>query len=230
MVAPLPRPAAILYDFDYTLADSSSGIIECAQFAFVRMGLPAPQPAAVCQTIGLSLPATFRALAPASSSALISDFISLFVARADEIMVESTVLLPHAAATLAALRQGGLRQAIVTTKYRRRIERVLEREACRDCIETIVGGDDVVEPKPSPEGIFKALSRLGCSAAEAVYVGDSAVDAAAARAAGVRFIAVLTGKTSPAELRRWQPEFLLESLRELPGIMLAPGLSAAASR
>ncbi len=171
MDTPLAYPAAILFDFDYTLADSSAGIVECVQHAFTGINLPAPAPEAICRTIGRSLPETFRALANGAASngaapGLEAEFTRLFIARADAIMVDRTVLLPGVRAALESLRRRGLRQAIVTTKFRRRIEAVLAREACRGCIDVIVGGDDVAEPKPSPEGIRLALRLLGMRAAE----------------------------------------------------------------
>ncbi len=212
--------SALIYDFDYTLADSSAGIVECVRHAFTCLRLPAPEAEAICRTIGRSLPDTFRALSDgavpsASVPELEAEFLRLFIARADEIMVERTVLLPGARETLETLRLRGLRQAIVTTKFRRRIEAVLAREGCRETIDVIVGGDDVAEPKPAPEGLRLALRLLAVDAAACYYVGDSLVDAAAASAAGVPFIAVATGPTPAEDLLRWRPALLLHHVRDL---------------
>ena len=59
-----------------------------------------------------------------------------------------------------------------------------------DCFSVIACGDDVALPKPSPEVYLLALDRLGVSAAEAVAVEDSPHGVAAARAAGLRCIAI----------------------------------------
>ncbi len=220
----LATPAAILYDFDYTLADSSPGIIECVQYAFQCLRLEIPPAEAICRTIGRSLPETFCVLANGAAAAsppeeLESEFIRLFVGRADEIMVQRTRLLPGVKTTLATLRRRGLRQGVVTTKFRRRIESVLARERCRETMDVIVGGDDVVEPKPAPEGILRALASLHLAPADCLYVGDSPVDAAAAQAAGMAFAAVATGVTPEVELRSWQPRALLRGLAELPPLL-----------
>src|SRR5262249_51265508 len=45
----------IIFDFDYTLADSSRGIIQCTNYALLSMGLPSVSDEAVCRTIGMSL-------------------------------------------------------------------------------------------------------------------------------------------------------------------------------
>ena len=55
--------SAVVFDFDFTLADSSAGAIECISFAFQEMGLPRPLPEPIKATIGRSLADTFRTLA-----------------------------------------------------------------------------------------------------------------------------------------------------------------------
>jgi phosphoglycolate phosphatase len=130
-------------------------------------------------------------------------------------MVDLTTFYAGVPEMLQALRLGGLRLGIVTTKYRRRINTLLKREGLESLVDVIVGGDEVDRPKPHPEGLIKALELLGTGAAEAVYVGDSVVDGETARAAGTRFVGVLTGTTTEAELRRWQPYTVLNVVTEL---------------
>jgi len=57
------RFSAVIFDFDYTLADSSQGVLECVNHALGRLGLPAASPEDIKKTIGMSLPATLVALA-----------------------------------------------------------------------------------------------------------------------------------------------------------------------
>ncbi|MCH9034174.1 MAG: HAD family hydrolase [Planctomycetes bacterium] len=54
---------AIVFDFDYTLADSSVPVIDCVNYALGRLGLPAAPPEAIRRTIGLGLPEKLQALA-----------------------------------------------------------------------------------------------------------------------------------------------------------------------
>jgi phosphoglycolate phosphatase len=53
---------AAIFDFDYTLADSSEGCVECVNFAFQEMGLDRHSNEKICRTIGLSLKETFLTL------------------------------------------------------------------------------------------------------------------------------------------------------------------------
>ena len=120
---------AVVFDFDYTLADSSQGAVECINFALGEMGLASVSVEAACRTIGLSLHETFLTLGEHHEPQRCDEFHRLFVQRAEEVMSGLTVLYDSVPPMVQALREGGLRLAIVSTKYRRRISEVLRREA-----------------------------------------------------------------------------------------------------
>lgn len=212
---------AVVFDFDYTLADSSQGAIECINFALGEMGLAPASAEACCRTIGLSLNETFLALAEHHEPQRCAEFYALFVKRAEEVMVNLTELYESVPATIDALREQGLKLAIVSTKYRRRIEAVLEREALMHGFELVIGGEDVAQHKPHPQGLFEAMEKLECSAASVLYVGDSVVDAEVARRAGVPLVVVLSGVTPQSDFGTYEPLAMLEHVSELPQFLLS---------
>jgi phosphoglycolate phosphatase len=211
---------AVVFDFDYTLADSSQGAIECINFALTEMGLDCVPAEAACRTIGLSLNETFLTLAPHHEPHRCEEFYRLFVQRAEQVMANLTVLYDSVPATVESLREGGLRLGIVSTKYRRRINEVLKREALLHGFHVVIGGEDVEQHKPNPEGLFEAMSQLDCSTESLVYVGDSVVDAEVAKRAGVPLIVVLSGVTPRAHFDEYEPLAVLDSVRELPEFLL----------
>jgi phosphoglycolate phosphatase len=219
----MPRFEAVIFDFDYTLADSSRGAIACIGYALSEMGLPAVSDADACRTIGLSLPETFRVLTGETDPERGAAFETLFVAHAAQVMTSRTVLLPATRETVTWLRHAGYRLAIVSTKYRRRIGEILARDELLEAFEVIVGGEDVSRPKPHPEGLLRALQALGDRHAlpseRALYVGDSLADARAAARAGLPFAAVLTGTTPRAAFASCLPYGVLDDLRELPRLL-----------
>ena len=214
---------AVVFDFDYTLADSSQGAIECINFALGEMGLAEASAEACCRTIGLSLNETFLALAENHESHRCPEFYRLFVQRAEEVMAHLTELYESVPVTIDTLREQGLRLAIVSTKYRRRIHQVLEREAMLDRFEVVIGGEDVAQHKPHPQGLFEAMERLECSPASVLYVGDSVVDAELARRAGVPFVNVLSGVTPRSDFDTYEPLATLRHVSELPQFLLSDG-------
>jgi 2-phosphoglycolate phosphatase len=213
------RLQAILLDFDYTLADSSRGVIDCIDFALSALGLPPVSNEAACRTIGLSLPNTLVQLAGPQHADKRDAFTRLFVQRSDEVMAENTVLFPWTAGAIRALKGRGLALGIVSTKYRRRIEAVLEREHLLDLFDVIVGGEDVPQHKPDPASLLQALERLGVRPENALYVGDSVTDAEAANRGAIPFVAVLSGTTTREDLQDHDVYRMIDSLGHLPDLV-----------
>jgi phosphoglycolate phosphatase len=199
-----PCLEAVILDFDYTLVDSSRGVIACIGYALAEMGLPPVSDVDACRTIGLSLPETLRVLTGEAGPQRGAVFEALFIARAEEVMTERTVLLP-------------------ATKYRRRIREILAREGLTGAFDVVIGGEDVSRTKPHPEGLNRALQALGDGQSfpreRALYVGDSLTDARAAERAGLRFAAVLTGTTLRAAFAPYAPWQVLDDLSELPRLL-----------
>ncbi len=205
----------MVFDFDYTLADSSEGVVECANFALGGLGLSSATSEAICQTIGLSLSDTFVKLVGREDVAQSKEFARLFVKRADEVMAALTVLYASVPRTVQRLRKNGLKLGIVSTKYRHRIEGILRRENLLEAFGAIIGGEDVARHKPDPAGLQRAGERLNSVPAQMLYVGDSVVDAETARRGGVAFAAVLSGVTSREVFCRYPVARIANDLTEL---------------
>ena len=190
---------AIIFDFDYTLGDSTMGIVESVNYALDRLGYKTENIDNIKKTIGLSLKETFKALTGSMDDSYATDFAAYFKEKADMVMVENTCLYEHTLSLLSKLRDAGIKTAIVTTKFHYRIDAILSRFNANHLIDIIVGGEDVSHAKPDPEGLCLAIHKLEVSPANVLYVGDSMVDAKTALNAGVDFAAVLTGTTTGEE-------------------------------
>lgn len=79
-------------------------------------------------------------------------------------------------------------------------EAVLSVNGVRDRFSVVHGADDVLRPKPYPDGLLQTLAELGVTTSEAVYVGDAPSDAQAAAAAGVTSLGVAYGSHGRAVL------------------------------
>lgn len=208
---------ALIFDFDYTLGDTTEGILDCLSRGLRELGFPPAGREEMRRTIGLSLPVALERLTGCADAEMGRRFSRIFMARADEVMVASASLYGGTAPLLRELKERGIGTAIVTTKAAFRIRGILEKFGVRDLVDVIVGSDMVENEKPHPEALELALSMLGIGPGEAVYVGDSDVDARCARSAGVPFAGVTTG-TTPAETLAGYPHMLvardLSELRE----------------
>jgi phosphoglycolate phosphatase len=112
----------ILFDFDFTLADSSQGIFKCINYALNKMNLPEQDYNTIKYTIGHSLPETYRILTKRNSEREENEFVKLFVKKADEIMNLNTLVYPEVFELMPMIKEKGYKTGIISTKYRYRIQ------------------------------------------------------------------------------------------------------------
>ena len=207
--------SAIIFDFDYTLADSSKGAVECINYALQSMGEAPRSWDDCCATIGLSLPDAYKSLTRKSNPEKAATFHCLFVERADQIMASNTELYDGVGNLVHRLTSSGFVLGILSTKFRYRIFQILERYELTDQFSVIVGGEDVEKNKPDPEGLHLFLSKTSMKPEQVVLVGDSLTDAETALRSGIDFIAVLTGTTSADQFSAYSPKAILQSVIEI---------------
>ena len=194
------RPAVVLFDWDGTLVDTRAALlaawhevteailgrrfpvtIDEQRWAFSRRGAE-----------------TFPELSddPAVVAALVAGFTPAYQRHA-------TVVTPFPGVPdlLTRLRAARCRTGVITSKTSDRFALDAARTALDGGWETVVCAEDVTRGKPDPEPVVTALRRLGAQPIDAILVGDSPADMAAAVAAGTRAIGVEWGFSTPAELR-----------------------------
>jgi len=88
------------------------------------------------------------------------------------------------------LRGKGIKLGIVTGKARRSLDISLKALQMENLFEVIITGDDVIKPKPHPEGVIKAISLLNVESDEAMFIGDSDADIQAGVQANVFTVGV----------------------------------------
>ncbi|AKB40319.1 MULTISPECIES: HAD family hydrolase [Methanosarcina] len=207
--------STVIFDFDYTLADATYGIVSSFNHAFSRLGIPEHDCESIKRTVGLPLDEAFVQLTGHKDEVLINCFKTLFREKADEIMLKNTRLFEDTASTLQRLKYNGIYTGIVTTKYHYRIDETLNLHGISHLVDVIVGGEDVKVPKPSPEGLLLAIGSLNSKMNDVLYIGDSLVDAKTALAANVDFAAVTTGTTNEKEFLQYPCIKVLNNLSEL---------------
>lgn len=204
-----------LFDFDYTLADSSKGIVICFRNVLSKHQFTDITDEAIKRTIGKTLEESFSILTGITDSEQLAKFRQEYRLESDIHMNANTIIYPDTVYTLKALKEKGFRIGIISTKYRFRILSFLENHLPEEFFDVIVGGEDVRNAKPSPEGLYFALEQLGSTPKETLYIGDSTVDAKTALNAGVDFAGVLSGMTTNQELERYPHKFIFNKLSEL---------------
>ena len=205
-----------LFDFDYTLADSSRGIVICFRNVLERHGHTGITDEQIKHTIGKTLEESFTILTGIDDVETLASYRKEYIKEADEHMNVNTVLFPETESVLHQLKRQGAKIGIISTKFRYRIQEVVDKHFPKDFFDIIVGGEDVKAMKPDPQGILKALKKLRRNRKETLYIGDSTVDAQTALNAKVDFIGVLNGMTTREELKAYPHRQILENLYLLP--------------
>ena len=206
----------IIFDFDGTLVDSRSLILESHRLVFPRFGLPIPDPADSLALVGKSLAVILAQLAGATAP--IAEMVRAYdlllpQLRADPAFAESP--FPGVPELLAELNSwSGLALGIATGHRSDTIAPALGALSWTDYFSTIQAAD-TAPSKPHPAMVHQALQTTGVRAEDAIFVGDTSFDMMMARAAGVRPIGVGWGYHQVEQLRAAGASCIVESISEL---------------
>jgi beta-phosphoglucomutase len=179
------RPAALLFDFNGTLSDDEQIQCEIYQEIFAEAGKPLGKAQYFAQLAGLSDPEIVRTWLGEERPELVAERVSRYQARAAD---GSTVGPAAREAVRYAAKRAQL--AVVSGAARVEIESVLTSAGLAELVSLVVAADDVEAGKPDPEGYIRALELLDRRPDEAVAFEDSEAGVAAAKAAGLRCIAL----------------------------------------
>ena len=125
--------------------------------------------------------------------------------------------LPGAVSLLDSIRKGNFRLGLVSSAPIENIELVLGELGLEGVFDCIVCGRDVSESKPSPQICLTAAERLGLTPGDCLVIEDSPLGVKAARAAGMRCLAVASTRP-PQELE--EADRVVDSLENLDLITL----------
>ena len=121
---------------------------------------------------------------------------------------------------MARLKEAGIKMAIVSNKGDGAVKE-LSREFFADLVDTSVGERENIRKKPSPDSVLEAMREIGVSKEESLYVGDSEVDSATARNAGIPVALVTWGFREREELTILDPAYLIDEPSQLCDAILA---------
>lgn len=218
----LDGPRAVLFDLDGTLIDSAPDITSAVNELLEKYKLPPLLLTQVKAMIGEGVKKLVARAFAASGMPLSPDRLEEANRTMAGIYARNltglTELMPGAAEALAQLHVLGVRLGLVTNKPQLAARSVLLHFRLAERFAVIVGGDAVLRGKPSPDPLLFALEQLDASPEDALMVGDSATDMAAARAAGMPVVLV-RGGYSRQPVDTLGADMICDSLFELPHVV-----------
>lgn len=227
MSVPPSRPKrrlAALFDLDGTLVETRQDIATGVNEMLAEAGLGPLSVDQVSRHVGRgSRILVSRCLqecgVPTPDPDQIDGGYSSFLRHYSDHLLDTTVPYPGIESMCERLERAGIEMAIVSNKPEDPSRRILEGIGLARYFSVILGGDSLPVRKPDPAPLLHALARMGNPEA-AVMVGDSEIDIAAARAAGLPVAAVMWGFGSPEELEAAGPDRLVSDADELTAWIL----------
>ena len=150
-------------------------------------------------------------LPAAETQALLEVFLTHYRAH----IADASQPYPHVVDTLATLRERGAKLAVITNKLTELTLPLLEGLGMTGHFDAVVCGDTTAAPKPAPDPVHYCLEQLGIGHDQSLFVGDSATDVDAARAANVTVVCVRDGYNHGVDVHTLEPDGVIDTFREL---------------
>lgn len=189
----------ILFDLDGTLIDSTSAILESFKYAFDKFDFSKPKDENIKSLIGYPLELMFKNLSVQDE--LVPEFVGAYKEIYNKIKKEKTTLLPDAKKAIQKASEFA-KLAVVTTKTSKSSAELLSDFMLKEYFEVIIGREDVLNPKPDPEPILKALKFLQADIDKSYMIGDTCLDMNSAKSSKIKGISVLCGYGKKDELEK----------------------------
>lgn len=214
----------IMFDLDGTLVETAPEIFDAVNDTLRHFSLPEVTQQQVNDWIGhgtreLLIQALVFSGKTNEATVRASDSLALIVSRFDRHYQQRcgtrSQLYPRVRETLTTLRGQGVKLAVVTNKEGRYTATVLNAHSLTPLLDAVVSGDSFPAKKPDPTGVQSCLSQFGVPPERALFVGDSSIDVATARNAGVRVWMLPYGYNMGQPIEACAPDRVIADCSEL---------------
>jgi len=207
------RYPLIVFDWDGTLFDSASGIVECIQQAARELGLDVPDRERASHVIGLGLHDSLRHAMPDLPESGYMAFAEAY--RRNFVEREPRMgLFDGVPELLVELEAAGYRLAVATGKTRRGLDRAFQFTGLGPHFAASRCADETAS-KPSPLMLHELMRELSMEPAQVLMIGDTSHDVGMARNAGVDAVAVTYGAHPAESLQALEPRACVDTVGEL---------------
>lgn len=203
----------IVFDWDGTLLDSASAIVQAIQAACRDLELPVPDDARARHVIGLGLIDAMRHAVPDLAPErypVVADRYRFHYLAGDH----QLTLFAGVREMLARLQAAGHILTVATGKSRHGLDRALDHSGLRPFFQATRCADEC-HSKPHPQMLEELMAEFGIAAMSTVMIGDTSHDLLMARNAGVDSLGVTYGAHQHNHLLEYQPLTCLHNVPEL---------------
>lgn len=205
---------AIIFDLDGTLLDTLEDLKDSLNVALAGKRLPGRTLEEVRRFVGNGIHKLIERAVPEGTSGevveqVFQDFRSYYLKHCED----KTCAYPGIRELLEELEGRGISVAIVSNKADAAVKELAKNYFPK--VGVAIGEREGIARKPAPDSVFEAMRLLGASAEETLYVGDSDVDIATAKNAGLPCVSVTWGFREEEFLRSLHPAYVIHQPGEL---------------
>jgi HAD superfamily hydrolase (TIGR01662 family) len=226
---------AVIFDLDGTLIDSIDIYFAIVENALEKLQLPAVsrnQILAAAESENFNWELVLPQEVLKRKQTVIDEAWAVINEIAPRMFADNVEIIRGAERIVKYIASNGIKIGLVTSTQRRYLK--IKMQPLRDAgvdqlFDVIITSDDVEKRKPAPDPLIACAKRLDLQPENCVYVGDTATDIKAGKAAGMRTIGVLTGFDGHKMLEKESPDAILDSVRNLETV-IATSFSATAGK
>ncbi|TRW18166.1 HAD family hydrolase [Glacieibacterium frigidum] len=189
-------PKLVIFDLDGTLVDTAPDLCAALSHALIALGREPVDAAVVRHLVGHGARALLEAglgLTGGNDEALVEAGLPLFLSHYAAHIADGSRPYDGVEATMDELDAAGTRLAVCTNKPIALANALIEALGWSGRFAAVLGGDSLAVRKPDGAHVAATAEAAGASLTDAVFVGDTAVDVAAARDARVPVVVVAFG-------------------------------------
>ena len=199
----------LLFDWDGTLVDSAHLGLVAFEKTFHELGVPFAH-SVYEATYSPNWYSTYEALGLPKEHWKVAD--EIWIRHYGE---QSAPLIEGVGETLLSLHSKGYQLGVVTSGSRSRVCREVEQSVLSDVFAVMICNEDIVNKKPHPEGLDRAIRSMDVDPSQCAYVGDAPEDIEMGRRGNVMTIGVRSAYPSSARVLSAKPDLYLQRLVEL---------------
>lgn len=214
------RYKAVLFDMDGTVLDTLGDLTDAVNHTLRQYHMPERREAEVASFLGNGAARLLACSAPeGTDEAVLERMLRDYAPWYDAHCRIKTAAYPGILALMRTLRDRGVKLAVISNKQDTAVKALAEQHF-PGLLELAVGESAAVRRKPNPDAVNAALSAMGVSAGESIYVGDTEVDLQTAANAGTACACVAWGFRSRSRLSAAGAELIFDSALELEQYLL----------
>ena len=214
------RYQVVLFDMDGTVLDTLGDLTDAVNHTLRQYGMPERRRSEIAHFLGngagyLIERAVPRGTDPELTKQVLADYQDWY----NEHCAVNTAPYPGIVSLMETLKAGGAKMAVISNKQDSAV-RQLAAQHFRGLLDFAVGESETVRRKPNPDAVLAALRALNAEPGQALYIGDTEVDLATAKNAGLPCASVGWGFRTEAELKNAGAAYVFPNVEELRGWLM----------